>query len=115
MHKSFVGDGRFHAFSTSDTWISDQVVRIQLEEEDKIPSLVTEETKILQGVVQARAEGVALDQLQYLKFQDLLFKGEVVPLISPSGMQDVVLHQLVRAGDSAHHFREVLLRHLIFN
>ena len=94
------------------------MVLIQLEEEDKIPSPVTEETKIFQGVVEAclaRAEGAALDQLQYLKFQDLLFKGEVVPLISPTGMQGVVLHQLVRAGDSAHHFREVLLPHLIFN
>lgn len=93
------------------------MVRIPLEEEDKIPSPVTEETNILQGVVEAclaRPEGAALDQLQHLKSQDLLLKGEVFPPISPTGMQGVVLHQLVRVGDSAHRFREVL-PHFIFN
>lgn len=94
------------------------MVRIPLEEEDKIPSPVTEETNILQGVVEAslaRPEGGALDQLQHLKLQDLLFKGEVLLPISATGMQGVVLHQLVRAGDSAHHFREVILPRFIFN
>lgn len=98
--------------------IPDQVVQIQLEEGDKILSPVTEETNILQGVVKAclaSLEGAALDQLQHLKLQDLLFKGEVLPPINPIEIQGVVLHQLVRVGDSAYHFREVLLPHFIFS
>ena len=94
------------------------MVQIQLEEGDKLLSPVAEETNILQGVVEAclaRAEGAALDQLQHLKLQDLLFKGEVLPRINPIGIQGVVLHQLVRVGDLAHHFREVLLLHIFFN
>jgi len=86
------------------------VVQIQLEEGDKLLSPATEETNILQGVVEAclaRPEGAALDQLQHLKLEDLLFQREVLPPITPIGTQDVVIHQLVRVGDSAHHFREV--------
>ena len=92
-----------HAFPTdSDTWIPEQVVQIQLEEEDIILSPVTEETNILQGVVEAcpaRPEGAALDQLQLLKLEDLLFRGEVSPPINLIGMQGMVLHHLVRVGD----------------
>lgn len=93
------------------------MVQIQLEEGDKLLSPATEETNILQGVVEAclaRPEGAALDQLQHLKLEDLLFQGEVLPPINPIGTQDVVIHQLVRVGDSAHHFREVH-PHFIFN
>ena len=94
------------------------MVQVQQEEGNIILSPVTEETNILQGVVKAclaRPEGAALDQLQHLKLQDLPFKGEVLPPINPIGMQGVVLHPLVRLGDSAHHFREVILLHFIFS
>jgi len=87
------------------------VVQIQQEEGDKPLSPATEETNILQVVVEAcleRPEGAAPDQLQHLKLQDPLFQGEVLPPINPIGMQGVVVYQLFRVGDSAHHFREVL-------
>lgn len=65
------------------------MVQIHLEEGDKLLSPATEEANILQGVVEAclaRAEGEALDQLQHLKLQDLLFKEEVLPPINPIRM-----------------------------